>query len=79
MGLIKLIILVAVVLAALVWWRRFKAWQAARRPPPPAPGSPEPMVRCAQCKVHLPRNLALQGKNQHWYCSQQHLQESRHD
>ncbi|WP_304640733.1 PP0621 family protein [Pseudomonas sp.] len=78
MGLIKLIILVAIVVMALVWWRRFQAWQAARRPPSSAPGAPEPMVRCAHCALHLPRNLALQGPDQRWYCSQEHLNESEH-
>jgi uncharacterized protein len=29
------------------------------------------MIRCAQCGVHVPRNLAV-NQDQHWYCSQAH-------
>ncbi|HED17369.1 MAG TPA: hypothetical protein ENI64_11225 [Gammaproteobacteria bacterium] len=33
----------------------------------------EPMVRCEQCGVHLPRSDALQHTQQ-WFCSSKHLQ-----
>jgi uncharacterized protein len=32
------------------------------------------MVRCEHCGVHIPRIHAL-PKDQHWYCSQAHLQQ----
>ncbi|MCP2074529.1 UNVERIFIED_ORG: uncharacterized protein J2Y77_003965 [Pseudomonas lini] len=33
-----------------------------------------PMVRCAHCGVHLPRDRAL-ALEQQWYCSQAHLEQ----
>jgi uncharacterized protein len=35
-------------------------------------GTPQIMVRCAVCQVHLPQVDALAGKKNH-YCSQAHL------
>jgi uncharacterized protein len=56
-----LIFLVAVVL--LLWLLR-KA--STRRPPPPEPRDPatmpQPMLACAHCGVHLPRDEALPGR-----------------
>lgn len=41
-------------------------WQRARKPPPaskqPDGGAPQPMLRCAQCGLHLPRDEALPGR-----------------
>ena len=56
-----LIFLVAVVL--LLWLLRKTI---TRRAPPPAPRdpatTPQPMLACAQCGVHLPRDEALPGR-----------------
>jgi len=56
-----LIFLVAVV---LLLWLLKKTMR--RRPPPPSPRSdgatPKPMLACAQCGVHLPRDEALPGR-----------------
>ena len=57
-----LIFLVAVVL--LLWLLRKSSTR--RAPPPPAPrdaaATPQPMLACAQCGVHLPRDEALPGR-----------------
>ncbi len=56
-----LLFLVAVVL--LLWLLRKST---IRRPPPPEPrdpsAAPQPMLACAQCGVHLPRDEALPGR-----------------
>jgi len=57
-----LIFLVAVVL--LLWLLRKSSTR--RAPPPAAPrdpaATPQPMLACAQCGVHLPRDEALPGR-----------------
>ena len=57
-----LIFLIAVVL--LLWLLRKSTRRGA--PPPPAPPGPatevQPMLACAQCGVHLPRDEALPGR-----------------
>ena len=48
----------------LLWLLR--GGQRRRAPPPAArpqhPSEPQPMLACAQCGVHLPRDEALPGK-----------------
>ena len=57
-----LIFLIAVVL--LLWLLK----RSIRRPPPPSAkprdpaGDVKPMLACAQCGVHLPRDEALPGR-----------------
>jgi len=57
-----LLFLVAVVL--LLWLLRKSSTR--RAPPPSAPrdpaATPQPMLACAQCGVHLPRDEALPGR-----------------
>jgi uncharacterized protein len=58
-----LIFLVAVVL--LLWLLRKSSLRRTKRqrpPPPEATGAPQPMLACAQCGVHLPRDEALPGR-----------------
>ena len=64
-----------IALFALAWWLWRKATRPSR-PSTPASGEEQtvPMVRCAQCGVHVPRANALQHE-QRWYCSQAHLQQ----
>lgn len=52
--MIKFLLVAAVV--ALVLWLMFGRKRAA---PPTPPGTPQPMVRCAHCGVHLPKGDAL--------------------
>lgn len=62
-----------IILFGLAYW----LWRKATRPQRPTPRAEEqaePMVRCAQCGVHVPRASALQHE-QRWYCSRAHLQQ----
>jgi uncharacterized protein len=65
------LLLWAALIAAACW-----LWRRARRPARPA-GKAEgatPMVRCAHCDIHLPRDHAL-ARGERWYCSQKHLEQ----
>jgi len=70
--MLRLLFWIALIAAAVWLWRKLKA------PAAPAPSSRErdaaPMVRCAHCGVHLPRDRAL-NLQQQWYCSQAHLEQ----
>lgn len=70
--MIRLIMWIALVMAITWLFKRATKRPAAR----PRAASPEPdaapMVRCAQCGVHLPRDRAL-SQNQQWYCTEAHL------
>ena len=70
MGLIKLLILLALGYVAYTIWRRMKAAQADRQRNTPPPQAPR-MVRCVQCQLHLPENLALRQDDK-WYCCSEH-------
>ena len=69
-----LIFLVAVFL--LLWLLR--GGNSRRKPPPPprppaagSAGEPQPMLACAKCGVHLPRDDALPGRGG-VFCSEAH-------
>jgi len=68
-----LIFLVAVFL--LLWLLR--GGSSRRKPPSPRPpaagstGEPQPMLACAKCGVHLPRDDALPGRGG-VFCSEAH-------
>lgn len=50
------------------------SWRRARRPPgasPPAAASPQPILACSQCGLHLPRDEALPGRGG-VFCSTAH-------
>ena len=67
--LFRLLFWIALI-AAVVWlWRRANRPAAAR---PAQERDATPMVRCAQCGVHVPQDKALPHATQ-WYCSQAHL------
>jgi len=68
----RLLIWAALIAAGVWFWRKYKANIAAAKKPLD-PGT-QPMVRCAHCGVHLPRNHAL-SKQQDWYCTQNHLEQ----
>ncbi|WP_285426241.1 MULTISPECIES: PP0621 family protein [unclassified Pseudomonas] len=69
--MIRLIMWIALVMAIIWFFKRATKRPAAR----PKAASPEldaaPMVRCAQCGVHVPRDRAL-SQNQQWYCTEAH-------
>jgi uncharacterized protein len=62
--MIRWLLVVAVVLFVL-WLIRRGAGRASGTPP----GSPQPMVRCAHCGVHLPRGDALMLGEQAFCCA----------
>ncbi|MDP2810197.1 MAG: PP0621 family protein [Rhodocyclaceae bacterium] len=54
-------------------WLFFRArGRAAPRHQEPPPASPEPMVSCARCGVHVPMSESLEAAGRR-YCSQEHL------
>ncbi|MFC0709846.1 PP0621 family protein [Azorhizophilus paspali] len=71
MGLFRLLFWILVIIAVIWLWRRL-----TRPAAPPVdksgPDAPKPMVRCAHCGIHLPREEAL-AEGSRWYCSQAHL------
>lgn len=72
MGRLLLILLLVVLL--LLWWKQrspSRARDAAAPPPAPKPSGPEPMLRCAECGLHLPGSQALPGKGG-VFCSAEH-------
>ncbi|WP_339511530.1 PP0621 family protein [Pseudomonas sp. RL_15y_Pfl2_60] len=72
MGLFRLLLVLAIAATVYWLWRRYiRARNAAK---PVAPGKPEPMVRCAHCGVHLPREHAKNNGPQ-WFCSTEHLKQ----
>lgn len=75
MGLIKLFILLVLAYIAWVFWRRLQATRADKLRPKPSQ-APR-MVRCAQCQLHLPENLALRQDDK-WYCSSEHRDVDQH-
>ncbi|WP_339486604.1 PP0621 family protein [Pseudomonas sp. EL_65y_Pfl2_R95] len=72
MGLFRLLFLLAIIATAFWLWRRFT--QAKHSAKQQAPAKPKPMVRCANCGVHLPREHALENGAQ-WFCSTAHLRQ----
>ncbi|WKW34976.1 hypothetical protein KIH13_27655 [Pseudomonas viridiflava] len=62
----------AALIAVVVWFvkRLLNPPKPKSRPAPPDTTA-APMVRCAQCGVHLPRDRAL-SQEQQWYCSEAH-------
>ncbi|AZD04555.1 MULTISPECIES: PP0621 family protein [Pseudomonas] len=70
--MLRLLFWIALIAAAVWLWRKFK--QPASGTAAPREPSTTPMVRCAHCGVHLPRDRAL-SLEQQWYCSQTHLEQ----
>jgi len=70
MGLFRLLFWIALIAAAFWLWRRLMQKKAAAKPHQ----TTLPMVRCAQCGVHVPQDQALQSQDR-WYCSRAHLEQ----
>ena len=70
MGLFRLLFWVALIAAAFWLWRRLSQKRTAAKPQQ----TTLPMVRCAQCGVHVPQVQALQSDDR-WYCSREHLEQ----
>lgn len=69
----KYLLMLGLALLAWSWWRQRARAAAQARQQAQRPGAPQPMVPCAQCQVHVPQGLALQGRHG-FYCSHEHLQ-----
>jgi uncharacterized protein len=69
----KYLVLLAVLVIAYLVWRhgRLERHQgdSSRRA---EPGTPQEMVSCAQCGLHLPQPDAVRGGDGRFYCSQEH-------
>ncbi|WP_434703943.1 hypothetical protein J3P85_24940 [Pseudomonas sp. Z1-12] len=70
--MLRLLFWIALIATAVWFWRKFKG--ASSAPNAPREHDAPPMVRCAHCGVHLPRDRALVLEQQ-WYCSQAHLEQ----
>ncbi|KZX57237.1 PP0621 family protein [Stutzerimonas frequens] len=70
MGLFRLLFWIALIAAAFWLWRRL----TQKKTPTTQQQGSLPMVRCAQCGVHVPQDQALQSQGR-WYCSQAHLEQ----
>jgi uncharacterized protein len=71
--MLRLLFWIALIAAVVWFWRKFKR-PADTTPRTPGEQDAPPMVRCAHCGVHLPRDRAL-SLQQQWYCSQAHLEQ----
>lgn len=65
------IVLFLVAVFVLLWLLRGGTSRRSRPGPSQRPGAPEPMLACAQCGVHLPRDEALPGRGG-VFCSEAH-------
>jgi uncharacterized protein len=70
--MVRLLLWVILIAAAVYFFKRMGKSPASRKGAPPPEAVAAPMVRCARCGVHLPRDRAL-SLQQEWYCSQTHL------
>jgi uncharacterized protein len=66
-------VIVGLAVALLLWWvfGRAPRKTPTARPRPRKDDGAEPMVACAHCGVHLPREDALAARGLH-YCSAAH-------
>lgn len=70
----RLLFWIALIAAAVWLWRRVKRPASSKPQADKAEPNAAPMVRCAHCGVHVPRDIAL-ADAQRWYCSQAHLEQ----
>jgi uncharacterized protein len=71
----KYLILLAVVLAVVWYWRRERPATPSRRSAAKPDSSPQDMVECPVCRVHLPRSDALAGPDGQLYCCTEHREQ----
>ncbi len=74
--MLRLLFWIALIATAYWLWRRFQ--QPSSRTETAAEPETTPMVRCAHCGVHLPKDSALAAGEQ-WYCSPEHQRLAKHD
>jgi uncharacterized protein len=69
--MIRLIMWIALIMAAIWFFKRLTRGPVSRPKAQPPEIAAAPMVRCAQCGVHVPQDRAL-SVGQQWYCSESH-------
>ena len=74
--MLRLLFWIALIALAFWLWRRFQ--QPTSRAETAAEPETTPMVRCAHCGVHLPKDSAL-ATGEQWYCSPEHQRLAKHD
>jgi uncharacterized protein len=72
--MVRLLLWVILIAVAVYFFKRMGKRPAQRQSAPPPEAVAAPMVRCAHCGVHLPRDRAL-SLQQEWYCTQAHLEQ----
>ncbi|WP_397451335.1 PP0621 family protein [Pseudomonas sp. NA-150] len=72
--MVRLLLWVALIAAAVYFFKRMGKKPEPRKGAQPPEAVAAPMVRCAHCGVHLPRDRAL-SLQQQWYCTQAHLEQ----
>jgi uncharacterized protein len=70
----KFLVLLAVLLVAYLVWRGKRVAKAPSRPRTPALPTPQDMLACARCGVHVPRSHAWISDGRS-YCSREHQQQ----
>lgn len=75
----KYLVLLVVLALGYAWWRSQRNGTQQRPPPAvhPGPATPQDMVACSRCGVHLPRSEALTHGPGQSYCPE-HLPEDDH-
>jgi uncharacterized protein len=73
----KFLVLLLVLGVAWLLWRNARVDRRKADAAPPAKGAaadatPQEMIRCAACAMHLPRSEALADARGKLYCSQEH-------
>lgn len=68
----KLLLFVLLGVAIYLWMRAVR--RAQKQDAPPQSPSPQPIVACAQCGVHVPQSDSLMAAGQH-YCCEQHREQ----
>ena len=66
-----LLVIAVVVIAFYIWRKSHPRVERTRRPPTAPSGTPQTMVRCAHCGLHLPAADAVSGERG-VYCGAPH-------
>jgi uncharacterized protein len=69
----KYLVLLLVLVVAYMVWRNARIGHKQDAPGPRgSPGTPQEMIACPECGLHLPKADAVAGRNGLHYCSQEH-------
>ena len=69
--MVRLIMWIALILAVIWFFKRLAKGPTPGHKPTAREIDAAPMVRCAQCGVHVPQDRAL-SQDQQWYCTEAH-------